>query len=178
MREIKTEIVTMHQPPPGWRFRVGILLFVLGLISPLFIPLVTATDLPTGWKTAVSGLLMLGIPELLWVLAAAIMGKSGFNYIKRRFFGFFKKIVPPDTVSRPRYNIGLVMFSLPIIFGWLTPYAPHLIPGYETHRVVVNVIGDVMLISSLFVLGGDFWDKVRGLFIYTAKSQISAPASC
>jgi hypothetical protein len=29
-----------------------------------------------------------------------------------------------------------------------------------------------MLISSLFVLGGDFWDKVRGLFIYEAKSHI------
>jgi hypothetical protein len=175
MMEIET--VTTHQPPPGWRFRVGILLFVLGLTSPLFIPLVTATGLPAGWKTAVSGLLMLGIPELLWVLAAAIMGKSGFNCIKGRFFGFFKKIVPPDTVSRPRYNIGLVMFSLPIIFGWLTPYAPHLIPGYEAHRVIVNVIGDVMLMSSLFVLGGDFWDKMRGLFIYTAKSQIPAHAS-
>ncbi|NQU12924.1 MAG: transporter suffix domain-containing protein [Desulfobacteraceae bacterium] len=156
----------------GWRFRFGMVLFVLGLISPVFIPLVAATGLPVGWKTAISGALMFGMPEFLWVLAAAMMGKTGFNYMKRRFFGFFKKIAPQDTVSRPRYNVGLIMFLLPIIFAWLIAYVPHHIPGYETHRVMMNVIGDLMLLCSLFVLGGDFWDKVRGLFIYTAKSCI------
>jgi hypothetical protein len=146
---------------PGWRFYGGIMLFVLGLLSPLFIPLITATSLPTGWKAAISGLLMLGIPELLWVGAAAIMGKAGFNYIKGKFWEFFKKMAPSDEVSPARYRIGLVMFFLPVLFGWLAPYGTSRIPGYEAHHLVVNVIGDVLLFSSLFVLGGDFWDKLR-----------------
>jgi hypothetical protein len=162
---------------PGWRFYSGVMLFILGFLSPLFIPLVTATALPAGWKTALSGLLMLGIPELLWVAAAAIMGKAGFNHIKRKFWGFFKKMAPPDEVGPARYRIGLVMFSLPIFFGWLAPFGVHRIPGYEVHRLVVNLIGDVLLISSLFVLGGDFWDKLRGLFIHKAKIKISARES-
>jgi hypothetical protein len=29
-----------------------------------------------------------------------------------------------------------------------------------------------MFISSFFVLGGDFWDKVRALFSHEAKVQI------
>ena len=157
---------------PGWRFYGGITLFVLGLLSPLFIPLVTATALPTGWKTALSGLLMLGIPELLWVAAAAVMGKAGFNVIKGKFWGFFKKMAPPDEVGAVRYRVGLVMFSLPILFGWIGPYGLHWIPGYENYRLAGNLIGDLMLISSLFVLGGDFWDKLRGLFIHNAKIQI------
>ena len=74
------EKTTSQEITPGWRFYSGIMLFVLGFLSPLFIPLVTATALPAGWKTAISGLLMLGIPELLWVAAAAIMGKAGFNH--------------------------------------------------------------------------------------------------
>jgi len=156
----------------GWRFRIGMVLFVLGLISPLFIPLVAATGLPGGWKTAISGVLMLGIPEFLWILAAAIMGKTGFNYVKHKFFGFFKKIMPRGTVSRPRYRVGLVMFSLPIISAWLIAYIPHHLPGYEAHRLILNIVGDLMLLSSLFVLGGDFWDKVRGLFVYAAKCHI------
>jgi hypothetical protein len=96
------------------------------------------------------------------------------NLIKERFFMFLKKHGPPDRVSLARYRIGLVMFVLPVLFGWLGPYGAHLIPGYETHRFVVSLIGDVMFIASLFVLGGDFWDKVRALFTYNARAQIPA----
>jgi len=46
-----------------------------------------------------------------------------------------------------------------------------LIPGYEAHRFVVSVIGDLMFLASLFVLGGDFWDKVRALFVHHARVQ-------
>jgi hypothetical protein len=101
------------------------------------------------------------------------MGKPGFNYIKERFFAFLKKHGPADRVSRTRYRIGLVMFGLPILFGWLASYATHLIPDYELHRFAVNLVGDVLFVSSLFVLGGDFWDKVRSLFIHEAKAQLN-----
>jgi hypothetical protein len=30
-----------------------------------------------------------------------------------------------------------------------------------------------MFVASLFVLGGDFWDKIRALFIHSAKVQIN-----
>ncbi len=154
-----------------WRFRLGIFFFVLSLISPVFIPLVSATGLPIEWKTALSGLLVVGIPQLLTLLAIVFLGKSGFNYIKERMFGFLKRYALPSTVSRTRYYIGLIMFLLPLLFGWLAPYAPQLIPGYEAHRFAVNFIGDLLLLISLFVLGGDFWDKVRALFVYKAKVQ-------
>jgi len=170
MMEQKT--MTTEQPRAGWRFRLGLTILIVGCLSPLLIPVVTRTSLATEWKTIISGLLAVGIPELFTVAAIAIMGKSGYNLIKERIFGFLKRHGPPDRVSLTRYRIGLVMFVLPIVFGWLGPYGAHQIPGYEAHRFTVNVIGDVMLISSLFVLGGDFWDKVRAIFIYKAKSHI------
>jgi len=169
---MKNETPKEVQPPSGWRFGMGMILFVLGLICPVFIPLVTATDLPGKWKAAISGLLALGIPELLWMAAVAVLGKAGFDYLKRRFFSLFKKVAPPDVVSRTRYRFGLVMFLLPLLFGWLVPYAPHLIPGYGVHRFALNLVGDLLLISSLFVLGGDFWDKLRALFVHGAKARI------
>ena len=160
-----------EQPHPGWRFHFGVIVFVVGLLSPLLIPVVASMDLPLAWKATMSGLLAVGIPEILALAAVAILGKSGFNYLKARIFGFLKKHGPPDAVGRTRYRLGLVMFAVPLIFGWLAPYAPHLIPGYDAHRFWVNLIGDVIFVSSLFVLGGDFWDKVRGLFIYKAKTN-------
>jgi hypothetical protein len=47
-----------------------------------------------------------------------------------------------------------------------------LIPGYELHRFTVNLAGDMMFISSLFVLGGDFWDKITALFIWDATARL------
>ena len=169
---MEQKAMTTEQPRAGWRFRLGLTILIVGCLSPLLIPVVTRTSLATEWKTIISGLLAVGIPEVFTVAAIAIMGKSGYNLIKERIFGFLKRHGPPDRVSLTRYRIGLVMFVLPIVFGWLGPYGAHQIPGYEAHRFTVIVIGDVMLISSLFVLGGDFWDKVRALFICEAKSHI------
>ena len=137
------------------------------------IPLITATGLPMKWKTIISGMLAVGIPEVFTVVAIAIMGKSGYNLIKDRIFRFLKKHGPPDRVSLTRYRVGLVMFVLPVLFAWLGPYGSHRIPGYETHRFVVSLIGDVMFVASLFVLGGEFWDKIRALFIHSARVQVN-----
>ena len=170
---VKATATKTDQPKAGWRFRLGLTTLIVGWLSPLLIPLVTRTALATEWKTIISGLLAVGIPEVFTVVAIAIMGKSGYNLIKERIFSFFKKHGPPDRVSLTRYRVGLVKFVLPLLFGWLGPYGAHKITGYETHRFVVSVIGDVMFIASFFVLGGDFWDKIRALFIQSAKVQVN-----
>jgi hypothetical protein len=170
---MEQKAMTTEQPRAGWRFRLGLTILIAGWFSPLLIPVVTRTSLATEWKTIISGLLAVGIPEVFTVVAIAIMGKDGYNLIKERIFSFLKRHGPPDRVSLTRYRIGLVMFVLPVVFGWLGPYGAHLIPGYDAHRFVVSLIGDVMFVASLFVLGGDFWDKIRALFLYSAKAQFS-----
>lgn len=162
------------QPRAGWRFRLGLTVLIVGWLSPLLIPVITRSSLGTEWKAIVSGLLAVGIPEVFSVAAIAIMGKDGYDLIKDRIFNFLKKHGPPDRVTPARYRIGLVMFLLPVVFGWLAPYGAHLIPGYEANRIVASLIGDTMFVASLFVLGGDFWDKLKALFIHGAKAQISA----
>ena len=155
--------------PKGRLVTTGII-FVAGFLSPLLIPIVTSSDLSIGWKTTLAGLLALGIPELFMIIAAAVAGKEGFKYIKSKIFSFLKKHGPPDTVSKTRYKIGLILFVIPIIAGWLIPYFSHLVPSYEENRMPINIIGDLLFVTSLLVLGGDFWDKLRSLFVYGAKA--------
>ena len=156
----------------GWRFRLGVALFALSLLGPLiFIPLVASLDLSAAMTTSISGGILVGA-EVLLVVAAAVMGKSGYAYIKNRAFGFLKQYGPPKEVSRARYNIGLVIFAIPILFGWLSPYAGTLVPGYEGNEITFAVVGDLLLLVSLFILGGDFWDKLRALFIHEAKAVL------
>jgi hypothetical protein len=154
----------------GWRFKLGVTLFALSLLGPLVImPLIAGSNLSAAMVTSISGAILIGA-EILLVAAAAVMGKSGYAYIKNRAFGFLKQYAPPKEVSRVRYNIGLVIFAVPILFGWLAPYAGTLIPGYEGNVITFAVIGDLLLLISLFVLGGEFWDKLGALFIHNAKS--------
>jgi hypothetical protein len=155
----------------GWRFYVGVGFFALSLVLPLFIPLLNATNLPVQWKTVVSGLLIVGIPQLFSLGAIAVLGKNGFNYIRSKLFSFIKRYGPPKEVSSTRYRIGLVLFLIPILFGWLAPYVPEYIPGYVEHRILVNAVGDFIFLTSFLVLGGEFWEKIRALFIYEAKAQ-------
>ena len=136
---------TAAQPAASWRLKIGVALFVLSIAFPL-----------------------VGA-EVLGIIAIAVMGKSGYAYIKNRVVGFLKQYGPPREVSRLRYTIGLVMFSLPILFGWVSLYTAELIPGFIRTPLPYALGGDLLLLASLFVLGGNFWDKIRALFVYDAE---------
>jgi hypothetical protein len=145
--------------------------FVLSLICPVFIPVVRMLGLPENVKNIASGALVIGIPQVFTFLAVIVLGKKGFNLIKEKLFGYIKTLGPPKTVSKTRYRIGLVMFVSPLIFALLAPYAPEFIPYYEANRITINITGEIILLCSLVVLGGDFWDKLRALFIYEHKEH-------
>jgi len=148
------------------RLITGVTVFVLGQATTLAIPLVTALDITNIWKSTISGMLFFVTPQIGIVLAVAILGKSGYDYVKSMVFRWFKKHAPAEVVSRTRYRVGLVMFSLPLLLAWISPYWSNLIPGFETNRVLIGIAGDVMFVTSFFVLGGKFWDKVQSLFTY------------
>jgi hypothetical protein len=105
------------------------------------------------------------------------MGKPGYTYIKSRVFEFLRRYGPPQKVSHFRYNIGLVMFSAPILFGWVSIYTAELIPGFTRDPYLYAIGGDILLVAGLFVLGGDFWDKIRSLFLYDAEVRFIQSAS-
>ena len=60
------------------------------------------------------------------------------------------------------------IWALLFIYGSFVWYAPHLVPGCSEHRIAMNLTADFLFIASLFVLGGDFWEKFRALIIYDA----------
>jgi len=164
------ETLQSDETATGWRLKFGIVLFGLSIGLPVFvIPTLAAMGLSAGTVATVSGALIVG-SEILGIVAVAVMGKPGYAFIKNRVFGFIKQYGPPADVGRARYNIGLVMFAMPLIFGWLAPYVADWVPGYRGNELTYAIFGDVLLLVSLFVLGGDFWDKLRGMFVHGAKT--------
>ena len=154
------------QAAPGWRIKLGFAFFIYGLIvNPLLIAMLTLIG-GTKFAAILGGLLVFG--EVMLVAGAAIAGKQGYAYVKATVFGFIKKFGPPQKVGKIRYRFGLLIFFIPVAFGWALPYLVKHIPWYLTHPTLYAIIGDVMLVIGLFVLGGDFWDKLRSLFVQSS----------
>ena len=160
--------------PPKSRLILGGVVFISGFLSPALIPWVLTLDISAFWKTTISGGLAVGIPELFMIIAAAILGKPGFAYVKQKLRAILRKHGPPDEVSPLRYKIGLIMFFLPLLGGFILPYVWNHFTFLQRNLLWFVISGDVILFLSLFVLGGDFWDKLRSLFIRKAKAQIPA----
>jgi hypothetical protein len=164
-------------PASGWRLRLGGAIFVVGFLSPALIPVVVRSPLSTEWKTALSGLLLAGIPELFTIAAVAVMGKPGFDALKQTLASFLRRYGPADEVGRDRYRVGLVMFLVPFGFAFLSHYAGHLIPGYAERPHLFGLTGDIMLVASVFVLGGNFWDKLHALLRHDATAVFAPTTS-
>ena len=102
-----------------------------------------------------------------------VLGKDGYAQLKRILMNFLKNnFAHPQKVSLVRYRIGLVMICVPILVGWLGPYFSEFVFEAESLDMYIFIAGDVLFVSGLFVLGGEFWDKLHALFRHDANVNI------
>jgi hypothetical protein len=157
-------VVGSTAPPPKGRLLLGAGVFVLGWVVTLAIASVMRSSaLPASLIPAV---VFVG-PKLGVLGAIAILGKPGFASLKRLIFGY---LTPPAEVSPTRHRIGMVMFVAAILLGFFEPYSNVFFSGYDPRDIRYSLAIDLLLVVSIFVLGGDFWDKIRALFIRDAKA--------
>jgi len=121
------------------------------------------------FKATLWGILFFA-PEAGTLAGAAIMGKENFERFKAVVFKWVGRIKPAGNISKLRHQIGLVMFCVPLIPTYVQAFKPEWLPDSSSLRWQVKVIADVIFIASLFVLGGDFWDKLRALFTLEARA--------
>jgi hypothetical protein len=68
------------------------------------------------------------------------------------------------------------MFVAAMLFGLLERYLGFFIPGEVAREIRYSLAIDLLLLASILVLGGDFWDKIRALFIREAKARFPGDA--
>lgn len=152
----------------GWRFKAGIAIVVLMLLLWLLVPAAIVAGASGGAIATLTGALFIGNKVLL-IVVIAVMGKPGFRQLKKQIFGYASFLAPETIVSPMRYRVGLVMFCLPLLSAILEPYIDNTWPGLRPNLWQFQLLGDVMFIASFFVLGGSFWEKIRALFVRTAR---------
>lgn len=157
----------------GWRFKAGLALLALMALAWLLIPIEAALGMSMGTMAATTAGIATANKGIL-LLAIVVMGKPGFQELKAKLS---HKLTPATEVSRIRYRIGLVMFCSPFLSGVFETWASHIAPALDASHLWVDALLGGMLITSLFVLGGNFWDKLRALFVADARAVFPNDAS-
>ena len=152
----------------GRRFYMGAAVFTGAETAWLLVPIASVAGWSTSQIASLSGGVFV-VNKVGLITAIAIMGKAGFNHLKRLLFGLLSKLGPPQQVSHRRYRLGLILFMVPVLMAWVEPYADAILGQGNTHRFLQDLPLELLLLVALFLLGGEFWDKVRALFRHGAK---------
>jgi hypothetical protein len=153
----------------NWRFWTGMTALVLAGVMPLLALLVPLLGLSVGASAGLMGVLVAGGPEVLMLAAAALLGKDTLHYFIARAKRLFWAVVTVRPVSKVRYYAGLVLALVSFVPFYIYGYAPDLLPGGQA-RIVILAGSDLSFIFSVFLMGGEFWDKLGKLFVWEGKA--------
>jgi F0F1-type ATP synthase membrane subunit a len=162
-------------PEKDWKYYLGLSLFIYSFIPICTVELLFLLPFSTSAKAS-AALVYVGSGEIAFLSAVALLGKPFVDMLKARIKGFFirkKPVLPPEPIGKTRHLIGVTLFFVsflpyPIVVGILIFGNPM---GRDLHYLVAALLtGDVIFIISLFVLGGEFWERLKKLFEWPGKN--------
>jgi hypothetical protein len=151
----------------GWKFYIGVVLFVYSFGTFGIAALVPFLFSPAMAATLVTGVVVSG--EIGFWVSAALLGRPFVDALKAKLVAPFvrQESRRQRAVSRPRHVFGLVLFSLSFVTYYVAMATPFLRLSKSTELtaiVVVAITGELLFVSSLFVLGGEFWGRIKALY--------------
>jgi hypothetical protein len=158
----------------GWKFYVGMTLLVYSFGTFGIAALVPFVFSPSAAAAIVTGVVISG--ELGFWVSAALLGKPFVDAVKARLMASFARREPatPRPISRRRHVFGLVLFSMSFVTYYIAMAVPFLQLSKSTELtaiVVVALTGELLFVSSLFVLGGEFWGRIKALYRWPGQPE-------
>ncbi len=161
------------------KYYLGIALFVYSFL-PYGFTFLILPFLPISNVEAVSvttGLLISS--EVSFLLSVALLGKPFIKLLKSKIKGSIlrkKGDAPLKPVGKFRHRVGITMLMVASIVPYFVTEIALALGFVEKygHTDLINllIIGDVLFITSFFVLGGEFWARVNKLFVWPGKTEV------
>lgn len=150
------------------RYRLGMLCLAVSFISPLLALGVPLLGLGKAASATLVGALLVGGPEVFLILGAALAGKEALEAIKSKVRALFGRKTPGRQAGRGRYATGLVLLVAGNVFLLTVAYEPFLSGTVITQdtRLYFDLAGDLIIIIGFFLLGEQFWEKLKRLFTW------------
>jgi hypothetical protein len=175
-------MVERQSSKTSWRYRLGLLMFVLPfplfVLVPAVVPFLgfTATE-----AAAIIGATLLAM-EVIWFLSIPLLGKVGFKQLKQRAFGVLK--LPDRSISQRRHYAGVTLLLLAVLIEIFV--ALSLVVGYfylgpgQLARglfgmsfeqeamlyVALQIVSVVCLVAAVYTLGTPFFRRLAEAFLW------------
>lgn len=139
------------------KYKIGIFLIVISCIMPLFAFIVPFLGFSMSVTALITAAFVVGTPELLFFIGIALAGKEAVTLVKQ-------KLLKP--AGQMRYNIGLVIFCTSFFANWICAYleVTSILQIGIHGKLYLMVILDLILISSVFLMGPEFFIKIKNIF--------------
>ena len=152
-----------------WKFYLGIGFFACSILADVIFLTVPFLGF-SGTKIISLLAIFAAAAELFFLLSILLLGNIVIQKIKEKIQSWFKREKPtvPIYISKRRHYVGVILFFLSFIPYLIIEIS--LLLGYPTGRAqhvnffIFLIAGDILFITSLFVLGDTFWEKMRALF--------------
>jgi len=188
MKTVSKEAVPAEPPKKTWRYRLGLTLFFgafpIFFATPVVIPML---GLSAGESAALIGGILLAV-EVLWFASIPLLGKQGFEAVKQRAFGWLKLSSSPITRARHRLGVILLLGSilLDVLLNLVMVGTDFLVPGADvptkqllgltfgqqaTVYVTIQILTTVGIVAALFILGADFWERLKAAFEWQGSDK-------
>ena len=161
-----------------WRYKVGFAMIVVGNLGILIAMVLPAL----GVRAGTVGAMVVG-GEIVSLASIAFLGKAGFKAIKSKFFAFIKASYT-GPVGRTRHTIGITLLCYSMVTSYII--ALYLWDAFsastaatvppevwklnfeqqDTLMIVLFFSGEASFLISICVLGANWWDKFRSLFVW------------
>ena len=159
-----------------WKYYLGLSLIVYSVL-----PIIIVAIMPfMGMSLAQSGafaVVFLASGEIAFLCAAALLGKEFVGALKKKIMALFKRTHKPRPVSRNWHRFGITLLAV----STLPYYAVMIYLLFFSHKEAeINflawtlVAGETAFIAGLFILGGQFWERLKHLFQWPGEEMTNA----
>lgn len=168
-------------PPPTFRYRLGLTVFVVGNVLATTGMLLPVFGLAKGRMIGVIAVI-LGAGEVISLSSIFFLGKQGFKELKSRLFSALKRPPSGEAISRRRHRVGCALFAAHITLGFVAlifPIGSHF--GVAAEGTFPTVLGlgrdqqmkwfiglliasELLFYAGVYTLGADWWERFRDLF--------------
>ena len=166
-----------------WRYKIGLTMIIVGNLGILIAMVLPAVGVGAGTV----GAMVVG-GEIVSLASIVFLGKEGFKAIKSRFFAFVKSSYT-GPVGPKRHYIGITLLATNVVihyivllylwdaFGASTAEGPPPViwgldfSQQESLITWLYLVCEISFLSSIYVLGADWWGKFRNMVVWEAAAD-------
>jgi hypothetical protein len=139
------------------KYKIGLALIAISCIMPLCGFVIPFIGLSTAVTTVVTGIFLIGGPELIFFIGVFLAGKEAVKLVKQKLW---------KPAGKVRYMTGVVLFVVCIMTNWVCVYLEltRMFPLNHHGQLYLMATFDLLLIVSLFIMGPEFFIKFRSIF--------------